>query len=272
MLFLKLWFGVMFVFFSVSLGKRPVYLLPLYPALAVLMAGWFVRYDGIAGTRCYYYRIVALLAAFTGVILLVVVVGELWQHNPATLFSPIEPLLKPKDRVNFAVVSGEIAALGRPFALAALISALLWFSLARCLWSQRLLAAAPRLLLIAVVFSFIARGLVVPKIAETKSYRPFMLQVDRLLGPHNKLYLYRNSFNSDQLVFYRGEPLEILNPVPRTIAANIGQGDAYMIMAEREWLDLKKLDANLPAPLLKSIATGPEGNAPLVLVRMRQPS
>jgi hypothetical protein len=271
-LFFKFWFVVMFVFFSLSLGKRPVYVLPVYPALAILTALWFVKHDGIIGARSYYYRAVALFAAFTGAVLLLVVIGELWNHNPTILFRPIEALLKPKDRANFALVSGELAAFGRPLAVAALVSALLWLSLARCLWSQRMLAAARRLVLIAVVFSFIAFGLVMPKIAETKSYRPFMFEVNQLVGRDNQLYLYRNSFNSDQVVFYRGEPVEILNPAPDKMAANIGAGNAYMIMAEREWLELKKLNENLPPPLVKSIGTGPEGNAPLVLVRMRQSS
>ena len=38
--FLWTWVIVMFVFFSFSLGKRRVYLLPLRPALAILLAGW----------------------------------------------------------------------------------------------------------------------------------------------------------------------------------------------------------------------------------------
>src|SRR5688500_19331424 len=40
-LFLKRWFLVMFVFFSISVGKRAVYLLPVYPALALLLSAWF---------------------------------------------------------------------------------------------------------------------------------------------------------------------------------------------------------------------------------------
>ena len=65
-LFLKIWFAVMFVFFSIALGKRPVYLLPLYAALAILMAKWFVGHNGAAGGRSYYYRAVALLAGSYG--------------------------------------------------------------------------------------------------------------------------------------------------------------------------------------------------------------
>jgi 4-amino-4-deoxy-L-arabinose transferase-like glycosyltransferase len=40
--FLWTWVVVMFVFFSLSLGKRRAYLLPLRPALAILLAGWLV--------------------------------------------------------------------------------------------------------------------------------------------------------------------------------------------------------------------------------------
>jgi hypothetical protein len=100
-LFLKIWFAVMFVFFSIALGKRPVYLLPLYAALAILMAKWFVGHNGAAGGRSYYYRAVALLAGFTGVILLLVVAGELWNRDSGFLFGSIEQFLKPKDRANF---------------------------------------------------------------------------------------------------------------------------------------------------------------------------
>jgi 4-amino-4-deoxy-L-arabinose transferase-like glycosyltransferase len=268
-LFFKLWFVVMFAFFSLSLGKRPVYLLPLYPALAVLTAVWLVNHKAVQGAKSYYYYGLALFAAFTGTVLLLIVVGELWNHNPALLFGPVEYLLKPKDRANFALVNGELADFGRPLAFAALVSALLWFSFARCLWSQRMLAAALRLVLLAVVFSSIARTLVVPKIAEAKSYRPFMSQVNQLVGPDDRLYLYRN-FNSDQVVFYRGEPLETVTEVSRRPITSGDKAEVYVIMTEREWLKLKKLNANFPAPLLKSVAAGPEGNAPLILLRIAQ--
>jgi hypothetical protein len=235
----------------------------------VLTAVWLVNHKAVQGAKSYYYYGLALFAAFTGTVLLLIVVGELWNHNPALLFGPVEYLLKPKDRANFALVNGELADFGRPLAFAALVSALLWFSFARCLWSQRMLAAALRLILLAVVFSSIARTLVVPKIAEAKSYRPFMSQVNQLVGPDDRLYLYRN-FNSDQVVFYRGEPLETVTEVSRRPITSGDKAEVYVIMTEREWLKLKKLNANFPAPLLKSVAAGPEGNAPLILLRIAQ--
>jgi len=51
--FLWVWVSVMFIFFSVALGKRRVYILPLRPALAILLAGWLApwlqRLRGVPG-------------------------------------------------------------------------------------------------------------------------------------------------------------------------------------------------------------------------------
>jgi Dolichyl-phosphate-mannose-protein mannosyltransferase len=266
-LFLKLWFAVMFIFFSVSVGKRPVYLLPLYPALAILMSAWYLRQNSVPGARSYYYRAIALLAGFTALILLLVVVGDLWHRDPSSLFSPIERLLNPKDRANFLVVNNHLTQFGWPFTVATLLLALLWFSLARCLWLNRLRETAPRLVLIAIVLGFVARAIVVPKIAETKSYRPFMSKLNRMVTFADKLYIYGNSFNSDPVVFYRGEPVETIDPPVSELASKIGQGGAFVIMTERDWLKIQKLNASLPPPLLKSAGNGPEGDATLVLVR-----
>ena len=52
----------MFVFFSLSAGKRPVYLLPLYPPLALLLAAWVYQHAISTGARLIFYRIVAAVA------------------------------------------------------------------------------------------------------------------------------------------------------------------------------------------------------------------
>lgn len=65
--FCVLWFAIVFVFFSVSTGKRTVYLLPLFPAVALLL-GWFVeggwRALGEAAPRWMRATALALAALF----------------------------------------------------------------------------------------------------------------------------------------------------------------------------------------------------------------
>jgi 4-amino-4-deoxy-L-arabinose transferase-like glycosyltransferase len=265
-LFFIVWLIGMFIFFSASMGKRPVYLLPLYPAISLLSAVWFYRYAAAGGVRLWLFRAIACFAAVTGLLLLFVALGDLWVHDPSWFFSPIERLLKPKDRANFEVVRNELANFGWRFDLLAIVSALVWLSLGYSLWTQRVRMAAQQLVLVSLLFGFVSRGFVVPEIANSKSYREFVGEVNRRVKPGEKIYLY-GEFNSDPVIFYFGGTIDTLEQAPATIAAKIGAGDSYIIMPEQSWKEIQKAKADLPAPLVISKGKGPEGDAPLVLVQ-----
>jgi hypothetical protein len=106
-----------------------------------------------------------------------------------------------------------------------------------------------------------------PVIAEAKSYRAFMTEVNQLVKPGDKLYLYGDSFNSDPLVFYRGGPIDTLTQPAEVISNKIGASDEYVIMSQNEWRKISDINPNLPPPLLRSEGKGPEGDAPLVLFK-----
>jgi 4-amino-4-deoxy-L-arabinose transferase-like glycosyltransferase len=267
MLFLKLWFVVMFGFFSISIGKRPVYLLPLYPAVSLLTAIWFYHQGTTSGGRMLLYRCVSVFAGFTGLLLLMITLGAVWNHDPGWLFAPIETLLKGKDRANFLAIRSQLGAFGWSFTIVSLLSSALWFWLAGDLWASRMRHAALRLVLLSILVAFIAQAIVMPVIAEARSYRPFMEEVNQRVQLNDTLYLYGEAFNSDPVVFYRGRPIETLDQPAERIAAKIGRGSEYLIMTERNWLKMRKLNGNIPPPLLKSTGTGPEGDAVIVLVR-----
>jgi hypothetical protein len=266
-LFFQVWFVAMFAFFSIAMGKRPVYLLPLYPALAVMIGGWFYEQIAAFGSRLFLYRAIAITAGVVGVILLVITLGGLWNHEPGWFFTPIERLLKAKDRANLVVVKEQLATFGWSFTVVSLLSSALWLSLAQCLWTSKLKPAAQRMAFISILMAFVARGVVIPEIAQTRSYREFMEQVNQLVKPGEPLYLYGDRFNSDPVVFYRGGPIESLEEEPRTLAAQIGTGKQFVIMSKKSWDHVHRYEQNLPPPLLRSEGKGPEGDAPLVLVR-----
>jgi 4-amino-4-deoxy-L-arabinose transferase-like glycosyltransferase len=50
-LFLLVWFAVIFLFFSISKGKRALYLLPLFPAAAILVGKLWHDLIGLSGDR-----------------------------------------------------------------------------------------------------------------------------------------------------------------------------------------------------------------------------
>lgn len=266
-LFLGLWFAAMFVFFSLSAGKRPVYLLPVYPALALLMALWLRQALGGAALRLWMFRLLAFNAALVGAILLVITLGALWNHDAAWFFEPIGRLLRAKDRANLFVVRDSLAGFGSVFTFVALVSAGLWLALGYVLWRGKLRAAAPCLILNSILFGFVTHQIVMPAIAETKSYKPFMQQVNRRVQSQ-PLYLF-GEFNSDPVVFYRGETIPVLASDGAGRFAKTREGERYLIMTESTWKEMKKANPELPMPLLTSSGTGPEGDARLVLTTAR---
>lgn len=267
-LFLQVWFLVMFVFFSISAGKRPVYLLPLYPPLALLTAAWFYHQVTPLGQRIHFYRALAVVAGVTGLVLFIVTLGALWNHDPGWFFAPIERLLKPKDRANLVIIRNALATFGWSFTIVSLLSGLVWLSFAGCLWTGKLQSGAQRLVLISILLAFVTRDMVVPVMAEAKSYRAFMAEVNQKVKPGDKLYLYDgNSFNSDPVIFYRGGPIDTLEQAAEVISNKSDSGDQYIIMSQKTWSKISDAYPNLPPPLLKSEGSGPEGDAPLVLMK-----
>lgn len=139
--FLQSWFGVMLIFFSLSSGKRAVYLLPMYPALALLLAVWCRRQTSLGVFRTWFLRIVSAIAVMSALVMLFVALGDLWTHDPSWLFVPIEKMLKPKDRANFLVIINQIAGFGWKFDALALACAGLWTLFGYYLWRGRMVAS-----------------------------------------------------------------------------------------------------------------------------------
>lgn len=266
-LFLALWFLVMFAFFSISSGKRPVYLLPIYPAASLLLAAWFADFTKAESGRLVFYRVISAFAVVTGLLLLVITLGALWNHEYGWFFAPIERLLKPKDRANVVAVRTQLDSFGWTFTWVSLLAAALWLSLGRSLWHARMSAVAHQLVAVSVLHGFIGWSAVMPVIAKEKSYRSFMAEVNRQVKPADKIYLY-GSFNSDPVIFYRGAVIPKLNQPLQIMAADDGAGNGYLIMPERQWTAMQKIALDLPAPLLRSEGKGAEGDAPLVLMRI----
>lgn len=267
--FFIVWFLVMFVFFSLSSGKRPVYLLPLYPALSVLIAAWFYDDDPTVQLPSIVYRLLAVLAGVIGFVPLLIAGGAAWEYDPAWFFPFIEGLLKLKDRANLALVQNSLATEGVAFTISALLSAVLWFYLARRLWADRLRSAPLVLVMLSLVMTYVGQSIVLPAIAEDKSYRSFMEMVNQRLRAGDELYLYGEDFNSDSVVFYHGKPIPMLRQSPEVIAAQSGVTHRYIIMSKQTWSEIQNDHCKPSAARMESKSRGPEGDAPLVLVEAR---
>jgi 4-amino-4-deoxy-L-arabinose transferase-like glycosyltransferase len=265
-LFLKSWFLIMFVFFSLSAGKRPVYLLPLYPPLSLLIADWIYQQYQSTGWRLAFYRVVAGVAVLSGMMLLIISIGAVLNHEPGWFFGSIARLLKPKDRANLLLVQDALDNFGAVFTILTLIMAVFWFALGRAFWHAQVRRAALLLLAISIVFGFTSRGIIIPVIAADKSYREFVVAMDRQVGPAAVIYLF-GEFNSDPVVFYHRKAIDVLELPVAELASRVGSGSDYVILTRETWEEIEKVRPGLPPPILSSTGKGAEGDAPLVLVR-----
>jgi len=266
-LFLKLWVLVVFVFFSLSVGKRPVYLLPLYPPLSLLIAEWFSGPPVAGKGKRVLFQWMGVGSLLTGLILLVFLLGKLWEMDATWFLSALEPVLKPKD---YAKLLDGLNQLGWPFIFTGFLSSLLWILLARDLWSFRIHSLPSKLALISILSGLSAQGFAISSIAEVRSYRSFMTEVNQRIDPDADLYLYGRSFNSDSLVIYRGGPIPVLEELPEALVKRLRSGNDFVILRQKEWRRIRELNRDLPPAMLKSAGTGPEGNAHLVLVQGRK--
>jgi len=266
--FLQVWFGVMLLFFSLSSGKRAVYLLPIYPALALLLARWSPRQVSFDVFRTWFLRVVAGIAAISALIMLFVALGDLWTHDASRLFAPIGKMMKPKDRANFLVIIDQISGFGWKFDAVTLAGAAIWSLFGYYLWRGRMVAASGALIGLSIILAIFSRGLVEAKIAETKSYRDFMVEVNVIVKPSDQLVLY-GSFNGDAVAFYRDGEVEIAERPVDNVSAQIAGGEGYIITTEKAWSRFQQAQPSLAPPLLRSRGKGPEGDAPLVLLRGR---
>ena len=267
LLFLMLWAGLIFVFFSVSAGKRSVYILPLYPALALLTAVWLKGSEG-GGIRAWGLKSVGGLCLLVGAgALLASIVGLFAGENVSLLFSYVETMVKAKDQAALVIVRDALARKGWIFLPLFLLSSVLWIAAGLRLLAMDRRAAAGCLAALSLLVGLVVQGMVMASLAEARSYRPFMEEVNRRVGCCEPLTLYGEGWDLSSAIFYRGGRVAVQGGELAVLKEQMRESGGYYIMGEREW---KKLEAPGGPGLtveMRSQGTGPDGGEPIVLIR-----
>jgi hypothetical protein len=253
------WSVTVFLFYSAATSKRSVYILPLYPAVALLLGAWWQE---LRQGRVALPRTVLLLLQGSGyvcfglvVVTLTVVLAQLLGYDPLSL---IRPLLHPKDQSNLPIFTGIVST--RPLAF------VLWFGVVgpaalllvravrRQYWGQVFAA------LVAFTIStfLLVNNVFQPALGAARTFRPFMPEVVARVG-NLPLFFYR-AFDSGAL-YYAGRRIPFYDPAARPL-----DSPCFLLTWEEEWVNL----ARQTGPALQQVAisegTGPKGNHRLVLV------
>jgi len=212
-LFLLTWVVFTFVFFSVSAGKREQYILPLYPALALLVGDWMDRriQDSPAAGRFF------LATAWA-------VAATLLAGSLAALFGAKAVLSAITDRIEGGAVPPEwfsFPAIAAGIALAAL-------AVAAGVWRRRLLGVFYGIVAGTSILWLTVFLLVYPPLNNRKSTRAFCETLNREWSPGESVFAY--DLYRAQYHLFGDYYLDVVKDFAPIVEAFNGPGQAFCLM------------------------------------------
>jgi 4-amino-4-deoxy-L-arabinose transferase-like glycosyltransferase len=258
--YLLIWVGVVFGFYAIAASKRSVYLLGLYPAVALLLGWWWDEQSRTSGDEgeglAMFVRGIAWMLR---AIVALVFVAVLLESLGAPLSAWIQPWL-PLSARPFAPWVGEAACVHRWLLLGLLLGAV--GALSVTIWAARAvhwigifigMCCTVGALIVAV------NQVVLPGIARHQSMRNLMNAARQLIGPEGDLFFYK-AFDYGAVFYWQGHIPPYEGPFP-------DGAPRYVLMQEEEWKRLQPAvgDAYERVTLADDENRGEHG--PLVLVR-----
>ncbi len=252
--FLLAWLGASFVFFTLSTGKRGLYLLPAFPAVALLCAGGLERW--LAGRArapkrlAFFAFAVGLLFAALGALAL-----QLGSGAPLPgLFKT--DWLSPSD---FAEIDLRLL---RSFGLtlfgAIVLAAVAWVALVRARSSALRFVFVPIGLAYAALFAVFA--LLFPAIDPLRSVRPIASAASARTPTGQAIGLYDEHNLVGGLAYYAEDPIREL-ATPAEVEAFFASGGRVVVARARkiEALDLGVIVQGFRSGERRVVLIGPRG-------------
>lgn len=241
--FLLSWFGATFVFFSLSSGKRGLYLVPAFPAAALLTADATLRW--LAG-RAAPPRVLGGVAAAFGLLLAAFgAVVALAATGNAQLFD-----LLHRAEMMEEIHRGLALAFGIAVCSVVLGTAGTWLALGRL----RAPVAAFPAVLVAGAFGILLAvfGLMYPAVEPIDSSRPIAEAAGAVTKPDASIGLVGDESMTGELAYYGRHPVANLDG-PEDVRRFLEAGGRTFVVKRRK---LERVTAVTPVEILSSFRTG----------------
>jgi len=248
------WIAIVCLFYASVTSKRSVYLLAIYPAVAMLFGWWLTQVTEPAAR----WRSVVLAgtagvaAAAAGLLLGVVLV----QLSGLPVLNLVGDLLSARDRTNLLAVSQALT--GEPrltvTCLGIAVVALLGVSLASS--RGRLPIACGSLFVAAAAITIAIRLSVLPAIARQATLRDFIREAKAVAGPADAMFFYR-TFDYGAVFYSDGH-------IPTYDGSFPAEGSRFLLMSRGEWEGVRARAVNHYEQVRL-----PSDPRPLVLIRRR---
>ncbi len=223
-LYIVVWFVTVFVFFSAFTEKRPVYILPLYPAVALLMGAWWQKLkDEPFSSTLFLARLATYLNALSFLIISGMLLAPILGLDP---IGYIRPALGPKDQATLAIMVDLFAehhlAVFFWSVLCGLGGIFLMFAVRRGAWGPVVACITA-----VMVASFFFLRHFEPYLARQYSFKPFMERV-LLVVKGAPLFFYRSGDYG--VMFYAHRRIPIYQEPLKA-----GESPFYILVWEEEW-------------------------------------
>lgn len=257
LLFPLVWWVSVFLFFSLASGKRAVYILPLYPAFALLLGAWWRSLGGETATEDVWVTSaagVALAAAsLVGVGMLTFFLAGASGAQVEHLFPRLRSAGALDDLQSFFTPSVPLWIGLSVFAAASL---LIFLSLPRKQWDGMFVAIA----MMATAATVFLKTSYYPAIAGERTLKPFATRLRENIAPQTPILFY-NSFDYGTIFYSRRD----IAPYAQKI--NELKQPVFLLMWEEDWQRLRRKNALEMLDISKG--RGPVAKHPLVLVKSR---
>ena len=234
MVYLLVWFATVFVLFSVSAGKRSVYILPLYPSAALLFGAWW---QNLGKEDLFSSRLVRCFAYLMAGLLFVAIPLVLAQLLGIDILNIIRDLVDPKNEadlgIGYTVIESHRLLWGLWGVLGTVVAVLLVIFSRRGTWDGVFTCVAALMILTFLL----ARHGVTSILAQRDSFVSFASRVQERVGRETPIY-FCGSLDYD-MIFYVGRPIHECSESAEDIP-----NSGYVLMWEDDWEGLKEGEQN----------------------------
>ena len=251
-LYLWIWLAAVFVFFSLSSGKRGIYILSLYPAGALIWAGWWSHVEkgdsqsqGL--TLWIGYIVAAAYLLIIGALFARVFGWDLFKYF--------------RGGQDFSFVLRALFAPSRLVLALILLSSVAIFILIAGLGRKKWRWVFASLAVLALFNLLVIKQVYYPSIAGERTLKPFIEHVKERVDPTAPLLFYR-AFDAGA-IFYAGRHIRSYEEL-----ANETKPPFYLLMWEEDWAPLR--DKKSLEVLSISEGTGPAHRHRMLLVKANE--
>lgn len=232
--FLLTWFASTLIFFSISAYKRPDYLMPLYPCMAILFARLIVLLEERSGKLHRSWLLGwALLGVLAGAFLVLVKTGVA-SSVAGMCLSDTVPFVSERDARSALQLFSLIDANMTGFCLLLVVALLLLYGCCKLFERGLIVKGALAIAVLAFCGHMVFDVLVAPYADFYKTLRAEAQRYERILPKDAKL-LYCHVENAEELIFYIPRAYEEFACVDRVLKADGSLTSPYLVVREVDY-------------------------------------